>query len=142
MNKPDPLKTYRETQIKTAAQGKLILMLYDGAIKNINLAQDALKEKHRKYDRISGYIIKVQDIITEFIVSLDFDKGGEIAKSLFSLYMYMNRQLLEANIQKDGKHLVEVKKLISELRSAWAEIADKKGLEGSSERTGGINIAG
>ncbi|MBA7679772.1 hypothetical protein ES703_88076 [subsurface metagenome] len=76
------------------------------------------------------------------MVSLDFEKGGEIAKNLFRLYMYMNRKLLDANINKDRGPLEEVKKLLQELRAAWTEVADKKGLEGLSGEAGGVNIAG
>lgn len=138
----DPIHSYRETQIKTATPGKLILMLYDGAIKNINLASENLDKKHASYDKVSSYIIRTQDIVTELMVSLDFEKGGEIAKSLFSLYMYMNRKLLEANINKDMKLLNEIKKLLKELRSAWAEVAQKAGTEQSQSNSTGINIAG
>ncbi len=142
MNKMNPIHSYRETQIKTATPGKLILMLYDGAIKYINLASENINKKYAVYDKVSSYIIRTQDIVTELMVSLDFEKGGEIAKSLFSLYMYMNRKLLEANIKKDLKILDEVKKLLMELRSAWAEVANKAGVEQSQSNSTGINIAG
>jgi flagellar protein FliS len=139
----NPLNAYKETQIKTANQGKLIIMLYDGAIKNINSALNKLKEQHHKFDEINKLIIKTQDIVTELIVSLDFDKGGEIAKNLFSLYIYINRLLLNANIKKDDNLLKEAKKILSELREAWAEIAKKGNIaQNSSNGTGGINIAG
>ena len=142
MNKMDPIHSYKETQIKTATPGKLILMLYDGAIKYINLASENLNKKHSAYDKVSSHIIRTQDIVTELMVSLDFEKGGEIAKSLFSLYMYMNRKLLEANIKKDPKLLGEVKKLLMELRSAWAEATTKAGAEQNQSNSTGINIAG
>ncbi len=138
----NPLQAYRETQIKTANQGKLIIMLYDGAIKNINLAMELLDEKKKQYDRISNSIIKAQDIITELIVSLDFEKGGDIAKNLFSLYIFMNRQLLDANINKDKAPLESVKKMLSDLREAWAEVAKKTGGKIAENNGGGVNIAG
>jgi len=142
LNNNNPLKTYRETQIRTASQGTLIVMLYDGAIRNISLALESLKEKPRKLDKISNYIIKAQDIITELIVSLDFEKGGEIAKNLFSLYVFMNRHLLDANITKKNKPLEDVKKLLADLREAWAGIA-KKGTGANNEKgSEGVNIAG
>ena len=138
----NPLEIYRETQIRTASQGTLIVMLYDGAIRNINMALESLKEKPRQLDKISNYIIKTQDIITELIVSLDLDKGGEIAKNLFSLYVFMNRQLLDANITKKNKPLEDVKKLLADLREAWVEIA-KKGAGISNEKgSEEVNIAG
>lgn len=142
MKESDPLIRYKETQIKTATQGKLIVMLYDGAIKYLNLAVELLEKKHRKYDKASNAIIRVQDIISELMVSLDFEKGGEIAKNLFSLYMYMNKQLLSANIKKDCKYLLEVKKLLSELRDAWNQVASKNPGDQNRQNSGGINIAG
>jgi flagellar protein FliS len=142
LNKMDPIHSYRETQIKTATPAKLILMLYDGAIKYINLAVEKLNNKYKAYDEVSNHIIRAQDIVTELMVSINFEKGGEIAKNLFSLYMYMNRRLLEANIKKNSAVLEEIKKLLMELRSAWAEIANKVGTEQDHSNTSNINIAG
>ncbi len=142
MNKMDPIHSYKETQIKTATPAKLILMLYDGAIKYINMAVEKIDKKYKAYDEVSNHIIRAQDIVTELIVSINFEKGGEIAKNLFSLYMYMNRRLLEANIKKNSTVLEEVKKLLVELRSAWAEIANKAGAESNQSNTSSINIAG
>lgn len=142
MNKTDQLKSYKETQIKTANQGKLIVMLYDGAIKYLNLALDSMHATDKHYEAISNNIIKVQDIVTELMVSLDFERGGEISKNLFSLYVFMNRQLLEANIQKNINPINEVKALLLELRSAWVEVSERRDLESRSGQRGGVNIAG
>ncbi|MBA7586407.1 hypothetical protein ES708_28405 [subsurface metagenome] len=76
------------------------------------------------------------------MVSLDFERGGEISKNLLSLYVFMNRQLLEANIQKNINPLSEVKALLLELRSAWAEVSERKDLENRTGQGGGVNIAG
>lgn len=142
MNRIDQLKSYKETRIKTANQGKLIVMLYDGAIKYLNLALDNMDETDKHYDEISNNIIKVQDIVTELMVSLDFERGGEISKNLFSLYVFMNRQLLEANVRKSINLLGEVKALLLELRSAWAEVSERRDLESRTGQGGGVNIAG
>jgi len=138
----NPLRSYRETQIKTATPGKLVLMLYDGAIRHLNQALQDMREENRRYDSISNSLIKAQDIITELMISLDFDRGGEIAKNLFGLYVFMNRRLLDGNIRKDSAPVEEVKTLLSELRGAWAEVADKAGVSVESNRSSGVNIAG
>lgn len=137
----NPLRSYKETQIKTATPGKLILMLYDGAIRHLNQALEDLSKEHR-YDSISNSLIRTQDIIAELMISLDFDRGGEIAKNLFSLYVFMNRRLLDGNISKDKAPLEEVKTLLTELRGAWAEVADKAGVSTGTTQGGGVNIAG
>lgn len=141
MNTMNPLRSYKETQIKTATPGKLILMLYDGAIRHLNQALEDLSKEHR-YDSISNSLIRTQDIIAELMISLDFDRGGEIAKNLFSLYVFMNRRLLDGNISKDKAPLEEVKTLLTELRGAWAEVADKAGVSTGTTQGGGVNIAG
>ncbi|UCF98264.1 MAG: flagellar export chaperone FliS [Spirochaetaceae bacterium] len=138
----NPLRSYKETQIKTATPGKLILMLYDGAIKHLNQALQDMSNEHRRYDSISNSLIKAQDIIAELMISLDFDRGGEIAKSLFGLYVFMNRRLLDGNIQKDRTPVEQVRTLLTELRSAWAEVAEKAGTSAGSNQARGVNIAG
>jgi flagellar protein FliS len=138
----DPVQTYREIQIKTANQIRLIVMLYDGAIRHVNLALDLFDEGHRRYDAINGHLVAAQDILSELMASLDFEKGGTLAKNLFSIYTFMNRQLLEGNLKKDPAPLVDVKKLLIDLREAWDEISTKKGLEGQAAPATGVNIAG
>jgi len=140
--KTDPLRSYKETQIKTATPGKLVVMMYDGAVKYLSLALESLNSRHHSYDRASEHLIRTQDIITELMVSLDFDHGGEIARNLFNLYMWMNRQLLDGNIRKDVAPLESVRKVLLELRSAWAELADKSGTDAGGRKAGGVNLAG
>ncbi len=118
-------------------------MLYDGALRNVDRALEEMGNQHRRYDSVSNHVIRAQDIITELMVSLDFDRGEVIARNLFGLYVYMNRRLLEGNIQKDVAPLQEVRTMLLELRGAWAEVAEKKGAD-LPERAGGggVNIAG
>ena len=142
VNPNDPVQTYKEIQIKTAGQIRLIVMLYDGAIRHLNLAADSFSEGHRRYDAINNHIIAAQDILSELTASLDFDRGGTLARNLFSLYAFMNRQLMEANLKKDPGPVGVVKKLLTDLREAWAEISTRKGLEEKGGTVTGVNIAG
>lgn len=142
MSGNDPVQTYKEIQIKTANQIRLIVMLYDGAIRHINLALDAFADGHRRFEAVNTHLVAAQDILSELMASLDFEKGGTMARNLFSLYTFMNRQLLDGNIRKDPAPLVVVKKLLSELREAWDEISTRKGLEENAAPATGVNIAG
>jgi len=137
----DPVQAYRETQIKTANQLKLIVMLYDGAIRHLNLALEDLAAGHERYDRANGHIVAAQDIISELMASLDFERGGEIARGLFSIYLYVNGRLLDGNVRKDRAPLEEVKRLLGELRDAWDGISARKGLAEQAVPSGGVNIA-
>ena len=121
MSNTNPYNQYKQTQITTANQGKLIVMLYDGAIKFLNIALDNMSP--RTYDVVNNNIIKAQDIITELLLSLNMEEGGEISQNLFNLYMYFKRQLLEANIKKDAEIINQILKLLKELRDAWDQIS-------------------
>ncbi len=124
MPNTNPYNQYKQTQITTANQGKLIVMLYDGAIKFLNIALDNMSPK--SYDVVNNNIIKAQDIITELLLSLNMDEGGDISQNLFNLYMYFKRQLLEANIKKDAEIINHVLKLLKELRDAWDQISSNE----------------
>lgn len=136
----NPLHAYKETKVRTAGQGKLIVMLYDEAIKQIDIALQHMEKKSKKFDSVHNSIVKAQDVVTELTVSLDFERGGEIAKNLFNLYMFFNRQLMEGNVQKDPVLIKDVRRLLSQLREAWVQIAHTQ-VEGPSSASG-VNIAG
>jgi flagellar protein FliS len=112
---------YLETAVETASPARLIVMLYDGAIRFINEATYAMQQ--RDYETQNTKLQRAQKILAELISSLDFDKGGEIAENLFRLYTYMYNQLVEANINDSRDRLEHVVHLLSELREAWDTIA-------------------
>ena len=146
MNYSNVSSTYKETKIKTASQGQLIIMLYDGAVKNLNLAIESLEVNSEKKDpgkieKIGKSILKAEEIITELMVSIDFEQGGEIAKNLFSLYTWFNRELLEANITQDIKRVSVVRDMLVELRNTWNEIALKHN-EPVNREVVGLDITG
>ena len=136
------LDAYKETHIKTASSGKLILMIYNEAVRQLDIALEAIENKSNKLESASNSIIKTQDLITELIVSLDFEKGGEIANSLFSLYMFFNKQLMEANMNKDTVILKNIRTYLIDLKSAWTQAVAAAGMEKNIGSPGGINIAG
>ena len=146
MSYNNALSAYKETRIRTASQGQLIVMLYDEAVKQLDKGLELLdKNKSGKHDPsrievIGKAIIKARDIITELMVSLDFEQGGEIAQNLFSLYTWFNKELLEAHIAMDIPRIKAVKIQINDLRGAWVDIAAKTNLEGRIVE--GVNIAG
>ena len=142
------ISSYRETRVKTASQGQLIIMLYEEAVKNLDRGLELLnlntggKKNPGNIEKISKTILKAQEIITELMVSLDFEQGGEIAKNLFSLYTWFNRELLEANISQDLRRITGVRNQLNELRAAWAEVVAKNSSENAGKIVTGVNIAG
>ena len=140
MNK-NPLNAYHQTKVKTAGQGRLIVMLYDEAIKQLDKAEAEMASPSKKLDVVHNSIVKAQDVITELMASLDFDKGGDIARNLYSLYTFFNQQLMEANIQKKPGNLKDIRNMLVELRDAWAAIEGKTQQSGNGSPIG-VNIAG
>jgi len=136
----DPLRAYRQTRVKTASQGQLIVMLYDEGLKQLKTAESQLGSKQPKLDLAHNAIVKAQDIITELMVSLDFEKGGDIAQNLFHLYMYFNQRLVDANLSKDVSGLEEVHHLMADLREAWAAIENTTVRH--DRQISGVNLAG
>ena len=136
------LRSYRETQIRTASQGSLIVMLYDETLRPIRLAIGLLVDgAASEIEAIGQHLTKAQDIVTELMVSLDFERGGDIARSLFSIYMFANRELMQANLKKEVDSLEKVHELLGDLRSAWVEVASKGEPETATGATG-VNLAG
>jgi flagellar protein FliS len=114
--------TYKMANVATTDQGKLILICYDVAIKSCSLAKECT-EKKEHLDRAKK-IYKAQDAITELMVALNMDKGGDIAKRLFALYDYFNWRLSEANIKQSVPMIEEVLRHLRSLRDAWVVAID------------------
>lgn len=141
MSKINPQDAYKETKVRTASQGQLIVMIYDEAIKQIDIAAAGIDGGPKHLDEVHNAIVKAQDLVTELTVSLDFERGGDIAKGLFSLYMFFREQLLIANVQKSTEILVSIRAMLAELREAWIQIY-KSGAEAQRAAPTGVNIAG
>ncbi len=111
---------YKENAVGTQGKGRLIVMLYDGAIRFLNLAIKELETGN--YAAKGQYIAKAQDIINELNAVLDMDAGGEIATNLRQLYCFMIRRLSEANIKKEPRLIQDVIDLLEELNQGWKAI--------------------
>ncbi|MCF7928918.1 MAG: flagellar export chaperone FliS [Spirochaetales bacterium] len=133
---------YKETNIKTAGPGKLILMLYDEAVRQLDIALDLMEKESKELDKVNNSLGKTQDIIAELMASLDFDKGGDIAQNLFSLYIFFNQQLMDANIHKSSDPIKKVRQMLVDLREAWGQVISKSGGKSGYSENGGVNIAG
>lgn len=142
------LSAYKETKVKTAGQGQLIIMLYDEAIKQLDRGLDLMKQNNKgkkdpaKIEEIAKSLLKTQEIITELMVSLDFDQGGEIAKNLFSLYSWFNQEIVESNITKDIARVTNIRNMLIDLRTTWGEVVAKTSSETIESPKSGVNIAG
>jgi flagellar protein FliS len=115
------VSAYQDTAVTTQSKGRLIVLLYDAAIKFMKLAIKELEAGN--FEAKGKYIARAQDIINELNAVLDTDTGGEIAANLRSLYLFMNNRLSEANIKSEPQIIREVIDLMEELNKSWKAIA-------------------
>ena len=136
---------YQNTNIKTASQGKLVVLLYEAAVKNLKNAESLIDEENKikpsNMEKFGKFLQKAQAIITELQVSLDMEKGGEIAKNLMSLYIYFNQELISVNINHDKSKLEYIEQQMSELLKAWKE-ASASASQTPVQHTQALNIEG
>src|SRR4051812_44733471 len=99
MSQQKALLKYKQTSVTSASREKLLLMMYEGAIKFTKKAIVACECKDIGERGLN--IGKAYDIIMELNNTLNFEVGGEIAKNLEQLYMFMTEQLTKANVTGD-----------------------------------------
>jgi flagellar protein FliS len=134
-------RTYRANAVLTASPGQLVLMLYDGALKALGLAQQAFQEpspEPRRIENINRHLLKAQAIVSELQSGLNMEAGGEFAQTMSRLYDYHNRRLFEANLRKEIAPIIEVERLLRELRDAWAEMLNQHQNGDALERVRGV----
>jgi flagellar secretion chaperone FliS len=115
---PNPYQSYKQNSVNTASPGELTLMLYNGCLKFIHQAKKAMSEKNIQDKNNS--ILRAQDIIRELMVTLNPDI--EVGKQMMSMYDYMLRRLVEANVKNDPEILDEVEGLVTEFRDTWKQV--------------------
>lgn len=114
--------TYQNVQITTTDRGRLLLMMYEGAIKFLKQSRVGLEEKD--VAKFCRFLSKGQAIIAELMNTLDFEKGGTIARDLDRLYDFMLFYLSEANLHRDGEKVAKVIELLEVIYSAYKEIIE------------------
>jgi flagellar protein FliS len=110
---------YMETTVQTATPAQLLIMLIDGATRFCKMGIIAIEQKNHVEANLN--LGKVQDIISELIITLD--RESAIADGLLRLYEYFNFRLTEANIQKKVEPAQEVLGYLLELKEVWVQAA-------------------
>ncbi|ALS26093.1 flagellar protein FliS [Paenibacillus sp. 32O-W] len=119
-------QSYNRNRFETASPHRLILMLFEGALKFAGQAERAIEK--RDISGANQAIQKTQSVIYELISSLDLKQGGQLAVNLQSLYFYMIDCLVEANMRKDTEKLREVIDMLTSIKSAWEQIGKEVAL--------------
>jgi len=131
----NPYQNYFQNQIQTASREQILVMLYDGALRFLRQAREAMEERKRvvKLEKIG----RVVSILSELSNTLNHEHGGEIAENLDGLYWYMIRELTRSNAQDDPKPLNVAEIILTDLRDGWAQAIEKMKSEQKNEDDAG-----
>lgn len=125
-------QAYVQTKFTTVGQGEILIMLYDGAIKFLTLAKEKIEAKD--YAAKGILLSRTLDIIHELDSALNMEAGGEIAENLHKLYFMCCTRLLQANLRMDITFIDSVIKILSGLRSAYAEILNRPEVQAAAAK--------
>ena len=127
------VKQYQKSSIETASREQILIMLYDGAIQFLNKAKIAIQNK--EHEAIHNNLMGAQNIIQEFINSMDREIAPQLAENLISLYEYFIRRLIQANMKRQIEPIDEVLKYLKSLKATWEQaiiLAQKEAQEQAS----------
>lgn len=116
--------TYQTVQVTTTDRGRLLLMMYEGAIKFLKQSKAGLEANDLA--KFCRFLSKAQAIIAELMNTLDFEKGGTIARDLDRLYDFMLFYLTEANIHRDARRIQKTIGLLDTIYRAYKAIIERK----------------
>lgn len=140
MQKNPGVRDYKSMQILSSKPEKLILLLYDGAIKFIHQGQSSMERE--ELEEAHNNLIRAQNILAELMGSLNFDKGGEIASNLFRIYEFMHHTLVQANVKKDPVALGRVCEQLKRLRESWFQALKNEESKNVRETENGLELGG
>lgn len=126
----NPYQKYKTTSVQSASREKILLMMYEGAIKFTKLGIKACEEK-KIADRGMN-IGRAFDVVMELNNTLDHRVGGEISKNLEQLYMFIMDEYTKANITGKAQHLHNAVKILENLYGAWVKAVEQVKNENSS----------
>ena len=111
---------YRKNAVSGATPLQLVVMLYDGALRFMNMAKSAMAGKNLEDQNLN--LQRAQKIITELMSCLEMERGGEIAQNLFAIYSYVYNALVQANIEDRPELVDQCIEIMSSLRGSWSQL--------------------
>lgn len=121
MQPSNGLSAYRKTEVQSRTPLELVVMLYDGALRFIGVASDAIGrgDIRARAEATSRALA----IISELQSTLDVERGGDMATSLDDMYRYLTQRIVQATVKNDTAPLDEARRLLETLRDGWQTIA-------------------
>lgn len=114
---------YREREVLTASPEKLVVITFDHILVNLRRGRIAIEAGN--IERRAEALGKAREGVMELFMSVDRDRGGQVAANLLALYSFVVRELLEIGRTRDIKRLDAVVTVVTNLRDAFATIASE-----------------
>jgi flagellar secretion chaperone FliS len=112
--------TYQRNAILTASPEKLVKLLYEGAIRNLERSKSGLSDaRTARSPEVGQSLGRAIGILGELRASLDHAAGGTIAKDLDRLYEYGLDQLSRANLTRDPAGVTNTLQVLRTLKEGW-----------------------
>jgi len=112
---------YRESEVLTASPGRLVVLTYDGLLAALTRARVGVVMKNYEV-QLAGFD-KSRALVGELFAALDHDRGGDIARQLGALYLFILGELTTLGIKPDVKQIDRIIAIVRELRDAFDQIA-------------------
>jgi flagellar protein FliS len=112
---------YRNTQVKSSTPLELVVLLYDGALRSMTAAHEAMVKKDIRARQAA--INRAQAIVAELQNTLDLERGGAVAAELDRLYTWVLSRLTAAIVEQDPKPIEQARRVFETLSDAWRTIA-------------------
>jgi flagellar protein FliS len=122
-NNPNAVSAYMTSDVTHADPVQVIVLLYEGAIYRVGQAAQEMVKQNALASGIALY--RALSIIAELRNSLNMEAGGEIAKNLDRLYLYMHEELVRGHLAKQPGPLEKVRMLLTDLNSSWRQVAQQ-----------------
>jgi len=132
-------EAYRKVDVETASQGRLIVLLFNGALQR---AEEAKRELDKgNIEGVHNNLVRAQDILAELRGALNME-AGEVARNLDRAYEYFHHLLIQANIRKDVAPLDECINMMTEMRDAWESLFSSLAKDDRPDRAPMLNQHG
>ncbi|MBI4230141.1 MAG: flagellar export chaperone FliS [Planctomycetes bacterium] len=137
-------RSYLESDIRSASPPRLLLMLYEGAIRFCRQGIEAQSRGDR--DAKHTAFCRAQDILMELLGALDKSVAPELSGRLSALYVYLHKRLIEGNIKEQPGAAEEVIRHLEVLLGAWREaclaLDDEPGRSRTGQEPVGVEVRG
>lgn len=114
-------RAYATTQVQTASPVQVIVLLYDGTIQAMKLAQEGMRNNHRE-DK-ARFLGRALRVVSELSATLNIEQGGAVAKDLRRIYEFVIHELTQANLLNQPDRLDAPIRCLGVIREAWQELA-------------------